>query len=293
MWLHWLIAGITAGLLSFAANAQLVPIPISQPAPVQQPMKLMGQLRPYPECGESCDSKAQKAERAEALKELGVPSDYFEEARVTFEDLDGDGVAEAIFTIDVDGANVVLAVLKQKNGQWYRLPSPEDFSCWCKYETSPLDSFIEIAEWSYSFDKAGQPRRLMLVHSSGGGTGLYERRVEVFALDGLRLRKVFANEEEDREFPLGDKYRLKHALLTFEGRGDHRALVIHRVDLAGDKEDENIGPEQSWWVGKSVAECNAYTWSINDFSFVENPVETSEYCRANHAPPSTNKSQHH
>lgn len=292
MWLRCLIAGIAAGLLTFEASAQLVPIPTSQPVPVQPPMKLLGQLKPYPECGESCDSKEQKAERAEALRELGIPTEYFEEARLVFEDLDGDGVPEAVFTIDVDYADVVLAVLKQKDGQWFRLPSPPDFSCWCKYETSPLDTFVEIVKWSDSFENAGQPRRLILIRSSGGGTGLYERGVEAYALDGFQLRQVFADEEEYRECPWPEgECHFRHALLTFELRSKNRALIVKQVRVADD--GRNFGPEQSWWVGLPVFACKAYTWNHTDFRFEANAATTSEFCAATHSSPGVNKPQHH
>lgn len=278
-------------LFRSGASAQTLPKrPISNPQPVPAPMQLLQQLMSVDPNGEPCDSKACVEGRAAALKSLGIPADADTEARLVLEDLDGDGVPEALFTVEFGPSDVTLVVLKQKGEQWYRLPSPPDFSCWCRYENSPIDSFVEIRTWSYSFEKPSLPRRLIFVHRSGGGTGLYERTVDVYALRNLAIQKVFRTTEERRECPWPEgKCEDRHVLITFEGDASGtRALVTREIQDEGiaekqppDKKQgspDNASSEESWWVGLPVSSCQAYTWSTQEFKFAPDPKVTSAYC---------------
>jgi len=93
-------------------------------------------------------------QRIDALDILTIGGSEIQDVRLTYEDLDGDGVPEALFTVGVSGNNVSLVVLKRKGNQWYRLASPEEFSCWCEYENSPVDILAEVRAWHYSDGKS-------------------------------------------------------------------------------------------------------------------------------------------
>ncbi|HLY63683.1 MAG TPA: hypothetical protein VKV95_23330 [Terriglobia bacterium] len=288
-----LIIAMLALLFCHDALAQLSRMPASKPVPVPAPAHLLEQLMPNTEDTEDRDSRRREDAQAAALSALGIPSKYMHEARLVFEDLDGDGDAEALLTVDVDGADVILVVLKRKGDQWYRLPSPPGLSCWCKYEKWPLDTFVEIRNWSYDFDKPSQPRRLIFVHASGGGTGLYERGVEVFALHGFELRSVFSSTEERRECQLPViNCEQNHVVITIEK--DYRkpwALVTHEIRRTINPYKLGLGPDESWWTGLPVAECKAYTWNPEHFKFMPNTAATSVYCVQPQAPESA-KSKH-
>ena len=241
---------------------------------------------------EDCDSRKRDDAQAAALSALGIPvktpARSVVEARLLLEDLDGDGVAEALFTVELDMSDIHLVVLKRKGNQWYRLPSSPDLSCWCRYENSPLDTFVELRNWSYSSERPPQPIRLIFLHASGGGTGLYERDVKVFALHGFELRSVFSSTEELRAvtWPEGDS-ELEHVVITVEeGNRGPRALVTDEIRSNGG------GPDESWWAGLPIAACKAYTWSMERFKFVPNTAATSMYCPAQQLAPKSAKPQH-
>jgi hypothetical protein len=225
----------------------------------------------------SCDEKSAEKQTA-ALSALGIPTKFAEDARLLFEDLDGDQKAEALLTVDIDGVDVVLIVLKEKGDQWYRLPPQEEFSCWCKYESALLDTFVEVVKWNDTFDKASQPRQLLLVRGSAGGTGLYERSLGVFALDGFRVRSVFETTEERREcpWPEGD-CKLDHAIVTFDTRGEPRVLTTHKIHAS--MRPDNLRDDKSWWVGIPPSSCKTYQWDSKGFKFIESRTTRIDYCR--------------
>ena len=279
MWSRLLIITILAFLPNLGASAQIFTSPTPKPVPVPAPTMLLEQLMSITDDNDDRDPSERANVQAAALSTLRIPVKFASEARLLFEDLDGDGVAVALLTVDVDGADVLLVVLKRKGDQWYRLPSPPGLSCWCKYEKSPLNTFVELRHWSYEFEKSNQPRRLIFVRASGGGTGLYERSVEVFALHGFELRSVFSSTEERREcpWPVGN-CELEHEIITIEedDHGEHSALVTHEIRRTIDP--DKPGPYESWWAGLPVTACNAYTWNSLHFKFVPNTSATSVYC---------------
>src|ERR1035441_2169993 len=256
MWTCSSVIVIITLLPCLGASAQLVPKRTFEPVPVPDPAQLLEQLMPVTkDCGD-CDSKERDDAQAAALSALGIPAKFAHEARLVFEDLDGDGVAEALFTVDVDGVDVFLVVLKRKGNQWYRLLSPPGLSCWDKYEMSSLNTFVELRDWSYSFEKTSQPRRLIFVSGSSGGSGLYERQVEVFALQGSELRSVFSQTDEVRECEPGSNCDLKHVIITIEAEYRRpRALVTHEIRRTVNP--DKLGSEESWWVGLPIAPCKA------------------------------------
>lgn len=293
MWTRLLVIAILTLSLSFDAEAQILPNPTPKPVPVPAPTKLLEQLMSVTDDNDDRDSRERANVQAAALSSLGIPVKFAAEARLVFEDLDGDGVAEALLTVDVDGADVLLVVLKRKGDQWYRLPSPPGLSCWCKYEKSPLNTFAELRNWSWEFEKPNQPRRLIFVRASGGGTGLYERGVEVFALHGFEIRSVFSSIEERRECQLPVvNCELQHVIFTFEeDYGAPRALVTHEIRRAINPYKLELGPDESWWAGLPVAACKAYTWNTERFKFALNTAATSAYC-AQRPVPEPAKPQH-
>ncbi len=257
--------------------AQKTPERATAPAAVPEPTQLLEQLMPSKAIGKCCESKADR--QAAALKALGIQARSAEEVRLVFEDLDGDGVAEALFTVDIDLADVSLVVLKRKANQWYRLPSPPEFSCWCKYESAPLDTFVEIQRWGYDFEKPRQPMRLIFVRGSSGGTGLYERSLNGFALHGFELRRVFGASEERREcsWPEG-RCEFQHVTTTVEDDNGKTALVTREFRKTLGAEEPDVS-HQGWWQGLSVSHCTAYVWDSPQFRFANGPAATSAYCR--------------
>lgn len=216
------------------------------------------------------------------MKSLGIELKELTDFRLVYEDLDGDGNPEALFTIEVI-SDVFLVVLKSKGTQWYRLASPPEFSCWCKYENSPLDSFAEVRGWFYRKD---EPTKLLLVRGSSGGTGLYTRGLGIYILRGFELRQVFsASEEYDECRPNVPNCNLRHQEITPANDSDQPALVVTSYEKreAADSEYHR----NTWWIGPPVQRCRAYTWNPQRAQFLENTTATAFYCSvpANKAAP--------
>ena len=275
--LRSIVAGILLIVCCRSMRSQFYLEPTPGPVAVPPPMQLFQDLTACNGYSGSCDQKSAEKQTA-ALSALGIPTKFAEDARLLFEDLDGDQKAEALLTVDIDGANVVLILLKEKGDQWYRLPPQEGFSCWCKYESAPLDTFVEVVKWSYSFEKTGQPRQLLLVRGSGGGTGLYERSLGVFALDGFRVRPVFEATEEHRECPWPEAdCKLDHAIITFDTRGEPPVLIKQEIHTS--MRPDNLGDVENWWVGIPPSSCETYQWDSKMFKYIENRTANIDHCR--------------
>jgi hypothetical protein len=143
MWNRSPILALALLLICFNAHAQNAPGQVASPQAVPEPAKLLEELIPGPLINDT-DCETHDKLRVAALGTLGFDVDELQEARLVYEDIDGDGVPEALLILDRGGAAIDLVVMKRKGDQWYRLPSPPEFSCWCKYESFPLDSFVEL-----------------------------------------------------------------------------------------------------------------------------------------------------
>jgi hypothetical protein len=109
---------------------------------------------------------------------------------------------------------------------------------------------VEIQHWSYDFEKPRQPVRLIFVRGSGGGMGVYERDLQVFALRGFQLRKLFSGREDRREcaWPKGN-CDFQHAGTTIEEEnGEPRALEVRESRLSVDPKDNQV-LDHGWWHG--------------------------------------------
>jgi hypothetical protein len=214
-------------------------------------------------------------QRIDALDILAIGGSELQDVRLTYEDLDGDGIPEALFTVEVPGNNVSLAVLKRKGNQWYRLASPEEFSCWCKYEDSPLDSFAEIHPWGYGKDTLA---KLLFIRASGGGTGLYVRGLHVYALLGFEVKEVFHIGEERRECGNREPIEcdINHTeILPVDDPDQPRALLAlsyERKHFGGDFGND------TWWIGLPIHTCAAYIWNAQRQQFLENRSASLAYC---------------
>jgi hypothetical protein len=268
------ILAVALVLTCFHSHAQNGSGLAASPQAVPEPAKLFDGLIPGPLINDN-ECEIHDKLRVAALGALGFDVDELEEARLVYEDIDGDGVPEALLTLDRGGAAIDLVVMKRKGDQWYRLPSPPEFSCWCKYEHFPLDSFVELQGWRYPFEYPAQPLRLIFVRGSGGGTGTYERNLKVFALRDFELRMVFDDVEEERECFNG-VCTLQHSIITLEQENDlPRALVAREFRR---KQSAYKRLDKRWWASPPASRCTAYTWSERDFKFEKDTAATSSYC---------------
>lgn len=280
MRLHALVLAGLAIALSVGSVAQIQTTPISKPVPVSDPDQLLKQLMLGTARDENCKTDAREKAQTAALAALGIPATnaYDVNARVVYEDIDGDGIAEALFTVEIDLSDVVLVVLKRKGDQWYRLPSPPGFSCWCKYEKFPLDSFVELQGWR---GPGNELTRLIFVRASGGGTGLYERSLTAYSLKGFEIKPIFNVVDERRECDWLDGHCESSHVIVEWGIGSPASLITREIRFKGD--GSRLGSDESWWTGLPVASCQAYAWSASDFKFSPSAEATAKSCQDGNA----------
>jgi len=153
---------------------------VSAPSPTE----LVNQLR---------SSEAQV--RVEALKLVSVPPLFLtlkdqngddwtkaSEARLLYGRYRDDGDL-ALVAIRLQKAWTFASVLLRTESRWKRIGL---FSCWCKYEANPLEGFIEfrpVLHW---------PQTDILVHDSGGGSGVSGRTLNIFRIRNDRLEKIYS-----------------------------------------------------------------------------------------------------
>lgn len=128
-----------------------------------------------------------------------------------------------------------------------------------------------------------------MLRGSSGGTGLYERTLSLFALDGFRIRPVFDTTEERQECPRPeDNCSLDHVITTFDP-AEPPTLITHNIRIS--RRPDNLRDHQSWWVGIPPSSCKIYRWDAKKFKFVENTANF-RYCRPVN-PTASHLSQHH
>lgn len=131
-----------------------------------------------------------------ALGLVGVPQsseaasfDPPQETELRYADLGVDGTQQAIIGVRRDPM-IYGAVAAQVGGRWQRIAA---FSCWCRYEGGDLlGGFIHVQEGP----DIGQE---LVLHASGGGTGVYSQQQAHFRYAQGELRLVFTFVSHSRE----------------------------------------------------------------------------------------------
>lgn len=100
--LRLVFAGIVLILCCRSMRAQFYLEPTPGPVATPPPIELFHDLTACRGFSGSCDERS-AAKQVSALSALGIPAKFADDARLLFEDLDGDSTAEALLTVDVDG----------------------------------------------------------------------------------------------------------------------------------------------------------------------------------------------
>jgi len=166
--------------------------------------------------------------RVRALKVMGVSQLFFTPKTETGEDYTittGARLLYGHYSKDQDLAVIALqmhdstwaAVLIRRSSAWERIGI---FGCCCKYEANPLEGFVELRPvLSY-------PQTDILVHDTGGGTGLYDRRFSVFHLQRGHLEKIYDTTDKRRDcYPTDDYCTLTEVKLEFSRLSETPAII--------------------------------------------------------------------
>jgi hypothetical protein len=159
------------------------------------------------------------------------------------------------------------AVAVQKRGVWHRVA---DFSCWCKYETGDLvGNFIQVE----SGPDGGSE---LVLHASGGGTGVYTQNEARFRYYHGELHLVFSFvsrfrtcdptapgpnqcQVERRWFYPPDRDSIPGSVLV-ESRLSFSPNSVQEVQ--SDTRDQELSRAKTF-------SCRSYTWNKEKFLYTE------------------------
>ncbi len=256
---------------SNSANLRHVPVP--------SPTSFLNQLL-------SSDAQV----RIKALQLVGV-SDLFLQQK-TFNGENWTIVSQARllyghYMEDRDLAVIVLqmqdyawaSVLLRNSSGWLRIGV---FNCWCKYESNPLEGFIElrpVLQW---------PQTEILVHESGGGSGLYDRFFRIFRLQNSKLTKIYeTSDKKDDCHPTQNKdyCTLTEARIETGNVLGSPTIVVARLESLEPipsipQAGLRFGDAPKLEVYKNVRRtgCEVLIWDTAKTSFIKSKQWTQLYC---------------
>lgn len=201
-----------------------------------------------------------KAARLKALRLVGIDAheDLFAdrgpaEIELRYASLGKGQTKQAIVLIGASSYAYAAVAVPSLNS-WERIAV---FECWCKYEGSTLlDGFVRV-EYTYH----GIPD--LILHASGGGTGLYEQTEARFALQGGEQRKALSFISRRLSCPVGtDTCLYEHRWL----RGDQ--LVEAKATQKELDADWDMADARNF---KSIT-CTTYKWDAGSFTYICAPA---------------------
>jgi hypothetical protein len=135
--------------------------------------------------------------RTNALKLLGLPVeqaihfDGVDQIDLKYVALGEDSEQQAVLCVQRDSLTYAAVVAPHGSG-WERIAL---FECWCKYDTdNALGRFVQI-------HPTADGRNELVVHDSGGGTGLYEQTESHYRVRHADIRRVLSFESRRRSCP--------------------------------------------------------------------------------------------
>ena len=102
---------------------------------------------------------------------------------------------QAVLTAQIGYVYEYVAIATKKNGSWSRIGTA---SCWCKYERGDL-----LANFAHVEFAPANADPELVIHSSGGGTGLYEQSELRYRLRNNKLILVAAFLSREMSCPVG------------------------------------------------------------------------------------------
>lgn len=205
------------------------------------------------------------AARRNALLMIGVPNEGANswvpnEVELRYAALGTTEDKQAILTVWAPSGDMLYgAVAARKGHVWMRIAN---FSCWCKYEGGDLLSdFVKIEPGPDGYSE-------LIVHASGGGTGLYVRDEVHFRYYEGELRLVFSFQDrfdECLKSPCSSIYRwfypeyfdsLSGAVLV-EARAQSPSAAPTAEEAIPDLQLRNF----------NAPTCKTYKWNKKDFRY--------------------------
>jgi hypothetical protein len=216
--------------------------------------------------------------RFNALVMLGVPSEAAknrtpDEVELRYASLGTTDEMQAIVAVMTSGNTVYGAVAARKGHEWQRIAH---FSCWCKYERGDLlGNFVQI-------EPAPFARSELVVHASGGGTGVYAREEVRFRLFRGELRAVLSFVTRFKECPPGHPCELTLRWFYPEvwEKTQGGVLVETHASIPLKAPDMELEIPELQLRSAQAFTCREYKWNENKFlyeafSTAQNPCNPS------------------
>jgi hypothetical protein len=237
--------------------------------------------------------------RIKALQLVGVSKLFLMQKTATGEDYTISSQARLLYGRYLQDRDLAVIVLQMHDTDWASVLLRDSsgwerigiLNCWCRYDSNPLEAFVGLRSI------AQQPQTQILVHESGGGTGLYDRTLTVFALRNGKLKTIYGTRDRTIDcHPTQNKdyCTLTEAQMESTSLFGQPVLAVARVESIAPipslpQSDPRFGsaPELLVYKGVRRIDCKVFSWDTAEGSFVESLRWTHAYCGA----PETTKTQ--
>ena len=186
-----------------------------------------------------------------------------------------DASQQAVIAFDDGIQSVYAAVAVHKGNGWERIAA---LTCWCKYDMRPEQDTVSESVSLRPAIEPGSPdnqiHRELVVHSSGGGSGVYSQSETHFRVYHNQLRNIISFTSAYRNgTPTVTLERRWFTFLSLPNLPAPDTLRGVLVEAKGTWEPDNA-PTIQWDVRalldrhlRSVT-CTAYRWDEKTFSYV-------------------------
>jgi hypothetical protein len=189
-----------------------------------------------------------------------------EESELRYATLGPGDDQQAIVAANI-GSDLYGAVVVQTPKGWQRIAN---FYCWCRYEDGDLlAGFIQVEYADSAYE--------LVVHASGGGTGLYAQSEFRFRIHHGELKTVlsFTNQYRECRYAVSGKGSCDGERRWFREGVDGGVLVESKFGFPIAEEGYSIS--QLELLHAQPPRCTAYRWDAKAFQYA--PSSASHRCR--------------
>ena len=253
--------------ISNAQNAKSRTPETSKPTIWRSPESLMRDLR-------STDDNV----RRKALDVVGVAPSFVSgpvEVQLRITEMGKNQTNVAIIVLDLDFTNLFAVVALEVGDHWQQIGT---FNCWCKYESGDLlNGFVNL-------ESATDDENELVVHTSGGGTGIYEQKEDRYRLRSGKLIRVLNFVRLSQECPGGvggdNMCHLEHRVFMADAADGLSALVETKGTVDPAKTSYLAFIDRTFQLQYTgPTSCRGLRWSEKDLSYVAASLGKQDPCK--------------
>ena len=192
------------------------------------------------------------------------------EARLYAVNLDSDSDLEYILVATGHSLPRTIAIVFDKTGEvWWVVG---DFSYWWHWEANKAEQLIELREIVH------YGRKEIIVRDWGGGTGIAETWLSIYAMHNGSLYRIFRTLEDRFRFVVGaGTPEYEHRTLEYPDHDANSPALLVARHL------KRIEPAQKGVAIRANRDCSVFRWDPAAFIFVESKAAMPSLC-SDHAP---------